>query len=205
MTYKIWKNLEQVEKYANKRYKSWDQRWISNRELNMVERLLEEYHLSGPILDCPSGFGRFHGVLSKSGKVYGADLNHFAVEYYNKYVSTNPPAIKARAEDLPFPDNHFSGVFSFRLIQHVHTPEDRIAILKEYARVSSNWVIVSLYVSSRLHSLHRSIVKMPSKITMVSQDQLRKEAKAAGLILKSMESVIPGIHANRICLFTPEE
>jgi len=205
MTYKIWKDLEQVEKYANKRYKSWDQRWISNRELNMVAQMIGENNLSGPILDCPSGFGRFHHILSKAGEVHGADLNHFAVEYYNKYISDNPPAIESRAEDLPFPDNHFKGVFSFRLIQHIHTPEDRIAILKEYARVSSHWVIASLYVSSWLHLLHRSIVKMPSKITMISKDQLREEAKSAGLKLKSMDSVIPGLHANRICLFTPEK
>ncbi len=205
MTYKIWKNIEQVEKYANKRYKSFDQRWISNRELNMVKQLLSGHNLSGPILDCPSGFGRFHKILSESGEVYGADLNYFAVEYYNKYISENPPAIETPAEDLPFSDNYFKGVFSFRLIQHIHTPKDRIAILKEYARVSSQWVIASFYVSSWLHSLHRSIVKMPSKITMVTQDQLLEETKIAGLKLKSMKSVIPGLHANRICLFTLEK
>jgi len=202
MTYKIWDNLDQVEAYANKRYKSWDQRWISNRELKMVERLLTEHQLEGPILDCPSGFGRFYPVLSNFGDVSGADLNHFAVEYYNKYISNDPPAVEARAEELPFDNNHFSGVFSFRLLQHMHTPEDRIAILKEYARVSKSWVIASLYVSSWLHNLHRSIVKMPSKITMITKDDLVREAEAAGLTLVSVQSVIPGLHANRICLFT---
>ncbi len=202
MSYKIWKNLEQVEKYANKRYKSWDQRWISERELNMVDRLIKTHQLKGPVLDCPSGFGRFHDILSQAGTVYGADLNHFAVEYYNKYVSHNPPAVEARAEDLPFPDNHFKGVFSFRLLQHIHTPEDRIAILKEFARVSSSWVIASFYVASPLHALHRAIVKMPSKITMISHSQLRIEAEASGLAMIDLQSVVPGLHANRIVLFS---
>ncbi|MFQ6604381.1 MAG: class I SAM-dependent methyltransferase [Fidelibacterota bacterium] len=202
MSYKIWKNLEQVEAYANKRYKSWDQRWLSNRELRLVEDLIKDHQLAGPILDCPSGFGRFHDPLSRVGKVYGADLNRYAVEYYNKYISADPPAIEARAENLPFPDNHFSGVFSFRLLQHIHTPEDRIAILKEFARVSSSWVIASFYVSSPLHTLHRLLVKMPSRITMISSAQLRIEAEASGLTMMDLRSVLPGLHANRIVLFS---
>ena len=73
MSYKIWENLEQVEKYANRRYRSWDQRLISNREKSIVQSILQENNLDGPILDCPSGFGRFHDVLTTIGKVYAAD------------------------------------------------------------------------------------------------------------------------------------
>lgn len=200
MSYKIWKNLEQVEKYANRRYRSWDQRLISNREQSLVRSILQKNNLDGPILDCPSGFGRFHDVLVTRGKIYAADLNHYAVEYYNKYVSSDPAAVAARAENLPFQNNQFQGVFSFRLLQHIHTQEDRIAILREFVRVSCSWIIASFYISNSLHILHRKIVKMPSKITMISNDDLYKEANAVGLKVITQKAVIPGLHANRIVL-----
>ena len=181
MSYKIWENIEQVESYANRRYRSWDQRLISNREKYLVQSMLKDNSLSGPILDCPSGFGRFHDILKDRGKVYAADLNHFAVKYYNKYISPKQIAVEARAENLPFKDNQFQGVFSFRLLQHIHSPEDRMAILLEFSRVASSWVMASFYISSPVHIIHRKIVKMPSKITMISNDNLHKEANEVGL------------------------
>ncbi|MBL51804.1 MAG: hypothetical protein CMG57_07600 [Candidatus Marinimicrobia bacterium] len=202
MSYKIWENLEQVEKYANRRYRSWDQRLISNREKSIVQSMLQENNLDGPILDCPSGFGRFHDVLTTIGKVYAADINHFAVKYYNKYISHDPEAVEARAENLPFQDSQFQGVFSFRLLQHIHTPEDRMTILKEFSRVASSWVIASFYISSPIHIIHRKIIKMPSKITMISVNDLYKEASAVGLKVVTNKAVIPGLHANRIVLMT---
>jgi len=201
MTYKIWKNQEQVERYARRRYRTLDQRWVSNREMLLDNRLFQKYQLKGTILDVPSGFGRFNKLLNNYGTVYAADLNHFAVLYYNEKVCENPPAIEASAEDLPFDDNNFSGVFCFRLLQHIHNSNERIAILKEFNRVRSNWVVASFYVSSWLHRIQRSILKMPAKITMITASQLMQEAQTAGLRLHSMHSVLPGFHAHRICLF----
>lgn len=201
MAYTTYGSIEQVEKYAAKRYRHWDQRWISNREQKMVTRLMEKHDLGGKIIDVPCGYGRFHDILSKYGTVYGADLNHFSVEYYNQKVSNDPPAIEASADNLPFEDNEFNGVFCFRLLQHMHEPEERVAILKELKRVSSGWIIASLYLSNPAHRLHRAIVKMPSKITQLTPKQLNKEVEAAGLKMHSIKSVVPGLHAHRICLF----
>lgn len=201
MTHIIWKNLEQVEHYARIRYRTVDQWWVNNREMHLVNRLFKKYQLKGTILDVPCGFGRFNKLLNNYGTVYAADLNHFAVLYYNKKVCSKLPAIEASAEDLPFNDNNFTGVFCFRLLQHIHNSKERIAILKEFNRVSSNWLVVSFYVSSWLHHIQRSILKMPAKITMITKSQLMQEAQTAGLRLHSMHSILPGFHAHRICLF----
>lgn len=167
MAYKIWKNLDQVERYANKRYRTWDQRWISNREQHLVADLFRRHKLGGTIIDVPSGFGRFHDLLREFGIVYAADLNHFAVEYYNQRICSDPPAVEASADNLPFPDGNFDSVFCFRLLQHIHGSNERIAILTELARVSRKAVVASIYLKTWFHSSHRKLVKMPSKITMM--------------------------------------
>jgi len=194
-------SIEGVEHYASRRYRHWDQRWISNREQRMVQQLMKKHGLGGEIMDVPCGYGRFYNTLKEFGNVHGADINHYSVEYYNQRVSSDPGAVEAGADKLPFDDNAFNGSFCFRLLQHMHEPEERIAILKELKRISKDWIIASLYLSSPVHLLHRAIIKMPSKITQLTPNQLNQEVAAAGLKMHTMKSVVPGLHAHRICLF----
>ena len=201
MAYKIYKELAEVERYANRRYRTWDQRWISNREQAIVKRLFLGNSLGGKILDVPCGYGRFYQLLSNYGSVYAADLNHYAVVYYNKNICSDPEAVEAPADDLPFADTSFDGIFCFRLLQHMHKKNERIAILREFSRISRQWIIASFYLSSWLHRAHRKIIKMPSRITMISKNDLIEEARDAGLQLKALHSVLPGLHAHRIGLF----
>jgi len=202
MAYKIYQDLSEVERYANRRYRSWDQRWISDREQRLVKQLFQKYELAGDILDVPCGYGRFFHLLSDYGTVHAADLNHHTVAYYNEKVCSDPSAVEAPADKLPFADGRFDGVFCFRLLQHMHKSTERIAIYQEFARISRKWIVVSLYISSWLHLAHRAIVKMPSRITMLSKSDLVEEARTAGLELKALSSVLPGLHAHRIALFT---
>jgi hypothetical protein len=44
------------------------------------------------------------------------------------------------------PDNFVECVFSIRLLHHIQKSEDRVLMLKEFARVSTGTVIVSLWV-----------------------------------------------------------
>ncbi len=201
MAYKTYQDLAEVERYANRRYRTWDQRLISNREQALIKRLILENGLGGKILDVPCGYGRFHQLLSGFGSVSAADLNHYAVVYYNKNICSDPKAIEASADDLPYADASFDGIFCFRLLQHMHEKHERVAILREFNRISRQWIIASFYLSSWLHIAHRKIIKMPSRITMISKNDLVEEAQDAGLQLKVLRSVLPGLHAHRIGLF----
>ncbi len=71
--------------------------------------------------------------------------------------------------------------------------------------MSRRWVVLSLYIRTPLHLLHRRIIKLTSRITMLSREELREEAREAGLQLVRMVSVLPGLHAQRICLFTSDQ
>ncbi|UCD38323.1 MAG: class I SAM-dependent methyltransferase [Fidelibacterota bacterium] len=204
MAYTIWENLEQVERYARKRYRHWDQRWISHREENLIANLFTRHNLEGPILDVPVGYGRFQKLLSRFGPIQALDFNYYAVLYQQAKLGLASGSVTGLAEALPYKDGSFETVFSLRLLQHIHEREQRVAILKEFKRVSRRWVVASLYIKTPLHRLHRRIFRQPSRITMISHEGLLEEARVSGLKLVTRLSVVPGLHAHRICLFSVE-
>ncbi len=84
----------------------------------------------------------------------------------------------------------------------MHEPDERRAIFREFGRVSRQWVVVSLYLMSLGHRLHRRFVKQPSRITMLTRREMLAEAEGAGLTLVRIASVLPGLHAHHVCLFS---
>ncbi len=201
MAYTVWENLDQVGHYARSRYKHWDQRWLNHREQRLVRRLFAGYGLHGTILDAPVGYGRFQTILGEFGETYALDFNYFAALYQLKRLGLAQGSVTGAAEQLPFQNNSFDVVFSFRLLQHMHESGERRAIFSEFGRVSRKWVIVSLYLASPLHLLHRRIVKQPSRITMLTRRAMLNEATGAGLELVQTVPVLRGLHAHHICLF----
>lgn len=194
--------MQQVQRYAKGRYRSWDQRWLDRREQNLVDGIFREHHLSGTILDIPAGYGRFQRLLTSFGPVVAADLGFFPLLYEKKNLGIAPGSVNCAAENLPFSDSSVDLVFCFRLMQHLHEEGERIAVLKEFRRISRRWIVVSAYLSSTLHKLHRAILPQPSRITMLSRPKFESELSEAGLIILKMVSVMPGLHAHRIYLLS---
>ena len=205
MAYTTWRSLEQVERYARKRYRHRDQRWISRREEHLVAGLFTRYRLGGPILDVPVGYGRFQALLARYGPLQALDFNYYAVLYQRNELGLARGSVTGLAESLPYRDGSFETVFSLRLLQHIHERDQRVAILGEFRRVSRRWVVASLYLQTALHVLHRRVFRQPSRITMLSRRALLEEAGLAGLKLVQLVSVVPGLHAHRICLFAADK
>ncbi len=202
MAYTKWKDVDQVERYAIRRYRSWDQRWIDKREKKIVQGLFTKHKIRGIILDIPVGPGRFQPLLSKFGDVLSADLGYMPVLYQKERVGISCGSINANAEHIPLQTNSVDIIFCFRLFQHMHKSKERVAILREFNRVSKSWVVVSCYLSSVLHNIHRRIIQQPSRITLLKKREFEEEINESGLKLIEMSSVVPGLHANRICLFS---
>ncbi len=201
MAYRAWQSLREVERYAGKRYRHWDQRWLHRREQRLVADLFTHYGLGGTILDAPVGYGRFQTQLARFGPVHALDANTHALHYQRTTPGLARSSAAGLAEALPFRDNSFDVVFSLRLLQHIHERDARIAILREFKRVSRRWVLASLYLRSALHSLHRRMVRQPSRITMLSRRDLEHEAAEAGLEIVRVRAVAPFLHGHRLCLF----
>ncbi len=204
MAYTVWQNLDQVERYANRRYRHWDQRLISRREQRLVQRLFAGNGLGGEILDAPVGYGRFQPLLSRFGPVKALDFNYFAALYQLQRAGLASDAVTGLAEKLPFKDQSFDVIFCFRLLQHMHTADERIAICREFKRVSRRWVVLSHYQKKAVHRLQRLLFRPPSRITMLSREEFRAETTLAGLSLVSSVAVVPGLHAHHISLFTAD-
>lgn len=205
MAYTQWTNLDQVDHYARTRYRHWDQRWLDRREQSIVRELFARYELRGRILDAPVGYGRFQPLLADFGAVHALDINYYAALYQLKHLGLARGSVAGAAEALPFKADSFDVVFSFRLLQHMHEPEERRAIFREFSRVSRRWVIVSFYLTSLVHRLYRRLVQQPSRITMISRREMLAEARGAGLTLIRNVSVLPGLHAHHVCLFSAGE
>ena len=201
MAYRAWQSLQEVERYARRRYRHWDQRWLHRREQRLVAELFTRYGLGGSILDAPVGYGRFQAQLARFGPVHALDANTYVLHYQRSTPGMATSSAAGLAEALPFRDNSFDVVFSLRLLQHIHDRDARIAILKEFKRVSRRWVLASLYLRTALHSMHRRMVRQPSRITMLSRRELAYEAAEAGLESVRVRAVVPFLHGHRLCLF----
>ena len=202
MAYTHWKDIKQVERYAEKRYRSWDQRWLNKREQKIVITLFKDFQLCGAILDIPVGYGRFLPILREFGTVYAADLGFMPLVYQERKVGIAYGSVNGIAQFLPFKSQSIDVIFCFRLFQHMHEQEERIAILKEFKRVSRSWVVVSVYIKNPLHILHRAIAKKPSQITMLTRSGFKEEVSISGLKTVQKLAVVPGLHAHNIYLIS---
>jgi ubiquinone/menaquinone biosynthesis C-methylase UbiE len=122
------------------------------REAGMARQALWLAGRPKSVLDLPCGTGRFWDLLAEEPKrkIYAADLNQAMFETGLKF---RPAALTKRIEvfaasafSIPKPDSFVECVFSIRLLHHMEKPEDRLAVLREFKRVSSSTVIVSLWI-----------------------------------------------------------
>lgn len=137
-------------------------RKLSNWRDHQIAR--KALHLAGnpqSVLDVPCGTGRFWDVLAEA-----PDRVIFASDYNQPMIVTGlqnrPLTITSRIQtflasafELPVPDNFVENIFCIRFIHHLGKTEDRLKLLKEFHRVSSNTVIISLWVDGNLKSMQR--------------------------------------------------
>jgi len=200
MAYEEWSSLEKVKKYQQKRYKSLDQKVIDQREQRLVRRIFKKYKIEGNILDIPCGYGRFHPLLSQFGEIHAADNGKLIAKYAEENVGLAKSTTICDAADMPYEETSFDAVFSFRLIQHIHNRDERIAIYNEFNRVSKKWVIISLYVDTTIHKTIKKINKKKAKITFLNDEIVLDEFNNAKLKIMDSFFVLPGVHGHKIYL-----
>ncbi|MCX6564944.1 MAG: class I SAM-dependent methyltransferase [Candidatus Aminicenantes bacterium] len=174
-------------------------------------------------LDLPCGYGRFTPMLQERGfDVVSADLSfemarraaENAAELTKASGGRTPrdksgpgtwfPALAANADCLPFQAGVFDLVFSIRFFHHVHAPEDRAAILREFHRASSGYVVASFYRANGLHAVQRRLRRFFGKsrtnIKMVGAGVFEKAAEEAGFEVVRVLPLFRGLHAYHLVL-----
>lgn len=203
----------EVEEYERKRYRGADQKFVDRREKRILHKILRRI-VSGArgnfirALDIPCGYGRFSELLLAEGfNLTSSDLS-FEMVKRAKERSPMPAHLLAVAADakkgLPFKNAKFNIILSMRFFHHVHLSQERRAVLKEFCRVSSEWVILSFYKANWIHSLQRKlrrvIKKSKTQIKMMPGKTFRQEVESVDLRIVKILPLIKGIHSQQVAL-----
>lgn len=199
----------EVDKYERRRYRGIDQRFVHGREMRILRRILHRIGPSSlPVLDIPSGYGRFSKLMQERGfSLISSDLSfHMVKRAIEKHE--DPGVILGVVSDakkgLPFKRDVFFLLLSMRFFHHVHEKDDREVILKKFFRVASDWVILSYYQRNLFHilqrKLRRRIMRKKTRIKMVSRREFHEEIRGAGLKVVKVFPVFRGMHAHHIAL-----
>lgn len=133
-----------AETYLEKRAQHEDWRL----EQLAVASLLERIPDGSSVLDVPFGTGRFVDLyLDKRMDVFGIEQSSDMLEAARKTLGAKFDSCNAQTGDalkLPFIDNTFDLVVSFRFLPHILSYDQTIVALKEFHRVTSRFAILQI-------------------------------------------------------------
>lgn len=193
-----------VEYYESKRYKSSLQKRVDRRERSLLAELIERYAgRGGSALDVPSGYGRIVPVLrALDYRLVLVDISDDMVNFVKERDDLGPDARVFQGDllkGLALGDGELDLACSIRLFQHLHTPEWRVAALRELARVSKRWVILTFYDAGSLHRYSKQLLSKlrnkPVRVKMIPRALFAEEAGQAGLAVREFRGMLPRVHA----------
>ena len=181
-----------AERYHQSREERLARRWANYWEIGMARKSLRLAGNPRSVLDVPCGTGRFWPMLAEDAtrQLLAADSSRAMI---GAALRNQPPEVAERfqvfqtdALAIELPDNAVENVFCMRLMHHLHDPESRIRVYREFARVSSNTVCVSLRVSGnfgawRRQRRHQIQNKRVVNRNVLDPQQAERELREAGL------------------------
>jgi len=124
-----------IKQFEDNRWSTKDQS-LTTRHARAIEMIKE-----GSVLDIGCGDGLFLDMLKKKGiKGIGVDISSVAVKKC-KLKGIDVVIHDVSNMSLPFPDASFNCVVLLDVLEHNFYPD---SILKEAARVSNNYVVISV-------------------------------------------------------------
>ena len=157
----------------------------------------------GLVLDLPCGAGRFWPLLAEKPNrvIIGADNSESmiktALEGQPADVVKRVKPLHTSAFDIALPDNAVDSIFCMRLLHHIGEAEHRMAILREFERVTRDSVIVSLWVDGNFKAWKRKRAEKdrPNRDYqnrfLIPAATIEKEFEAAGFRIQEQLDFIP--------------
>ncbi len=152
---------EHSQYYYQKHREGIEPRLSHWRDVQLARKALKIAGNPELVLDLPCGAGRFWPVLAENPtrKVIGADnsadMVAVALEHCPKEIASRFTGITTSAFDIDLEASAVDSIFSMRLMHHIGKSEHRLAMLKEFHRVSRDTVIISLWVDGNYKSYKR--------------------------------------------------
>jgi ubiquinone/menaquinone biosynthesis C-methylase UbiE len=182
-----------------RRFHQGSRRRIDRREQNAVKQIFAGLKPCRTVLDVPSGAGRFMGTLSAGGRIVFAMDVAFEILEFARDESLRTKAqglvLQGDAACLPLQDGVVDCVFSNRLLHHILAAPERIALLREFHRVSRRWVVVSFFNykgMARVRGLLKRLKgRKPPYANQPTQAEFNAETVQAGFKVQAVVSTGP--------------
>jgi len=156
------------------------------------------------VLDLPCGAGRFWPLLAEhpSRMIFAADNS---ADMLAVAQSEQPPEVVARVEafqtsafDIDMHDSAVDSIFCMRLLHHVADPQHRLAMLREFHRVTRDTLILSLWVDGNYKAWKRKRLerRRPAKENqnrfVIPRGLVEAEFAEAGFDILGHRDFLPG-------------
>ncbi len=147
--------------YLLKHQNGWARRLSHTRDEQLARRALALAGEPGVVLDLPCGAGRFWPLLAAkhNREIIGADNSASMLEVacvaQPSEVVKRVRRLQTSAFDIDLPDNAVDSIFCMRLLHHIGDASHRMALLREFHRVSRDSVIISLWVDGNFKAWKR--------------------------------------------------
>ncbi|MES2872028.1 MAG: class I SAM-dependent methyltransferase [Pseudomonadota bacterium] len=174
------------------------------REQRLVRRALKVAGEPGLVLDLACGVGRFWPVLAEHGNrvILAADPSQCMLDH----AQTHHPAsllsriktFKSSVFSIEMPANAVDSIFCMQLFHHVRESEHRLAILREFHRVSRDSLILSVCVGcppGQCDEMARVVV---------SKSEIEAQFVQAGFSILKQYDVLPGCGMGSIYIVRKE-
>lgn len=148
-----------ARKYFHKHQRGLKARLNTWCEVAMARRALKLAGRPQSVLDLPCGTGRFWALLAEEPgrKIFAADLNppmfEAAMQFRPAALTRRVEVFQGSAFSIPKPDNFVECIFCIRLLHHIAGHEDRLRLLREFKRVTSSTIIISLWIDGNYRAM----------------------------------------------------
>ena len=166
---KKYHNAEFAQDYYSKHRSGFWRRLSNSLEQRIARKALIKAGNPVSVLDIPCGAGRFWALLAEnqSRKLYAMDNSQHMIDAalagHEQAISDRFETQQASAFEIPMTENAVECVFSIRLLHHFGVHEDRLALLKEFSRVTSDSIVLSLWVEGNYQAWRRKRIEVYRK------------------------------------------
>jgi SAM-dependent methyltransferase len=196
--------------YLHKHQDGLSRRLSNWRDQQLARRALKVAGDPDLVLDLPCGAGRFWPMLCEHPSRMilaadnSADMLAIALAAQPSETVGRVKAFQTSAFAIDLGDNAVDSIFCMRLLHHIADPVHRLAMLREFHRVTRDTLIVSLWVDGNYKAWKRKrLERRRSKAEncnrfIVARTQIEAEFDAAGFDRLDHMDFLPGFAMWRV-------
>ena len=208
------------ERYLHKHSDGLARRLSHMRDEQLARKALKQAGDPINVVDLPCGAGRFWPVLLENPKRKliasdnSSDMLAVAKEAHPEAIRDGIRLLKTSAFAINLPDRSTDCIFCMRLLHHIGKSSDRIALLREFHRVSRETVILSLWVDGNFKAWRRRRTESRREQSrprhfqnrfLVSTQQIEREFSLTGFRVRGYHDFLPGYSMWRVYVLNKTE